>query len=231
MYKVKVPEGKKGDAAVERFTLTPERAKRENLYAQIEAAREKHVFRPVFAGEWTRLCIDGKVMMSDTPAEQEDHATFTENAEGRVLITGLGLGMVIDMMFRRKPRKVEHVTVIESNPNVAALVWPHYVMKYGGRRLTLVEYDAKKWLPEVGTMFDCAWHDIWPAIDSDNWEDMKDMRRHYAPYCKRQGFWCENIVRKLHREVEADARETRAFRIACGLEVPALAGSTEGFKT
>ena len=82
-----LPEGQRGAYRVERFVVT---------------GNEWQGFSPrtVTAGTYTRLMRGGTVVMSDTPAEWRDHSYFVDRAEGRVLVAGLGIGMVAAMPIR-----------------------------------------------------------------------------------------------------------------------------------
>ena len=46
-------------------------------------------------GRYTRLMLHGSVMMSDTPSERISNRFFVMNAHGRILIAGLGLGLIV----------------------------------------------------------------------------------------------------------------------------------------
>jgi spermidine synthase len=62
--------------------------------------------------------------MADSEPEMRDHYEAVARARGRVLINGLGLGMVLSAILAKPD--VEHVTVVEVEPDVIALVGPHY---------------------------------------------------------------------------------------------------------
>ena len=85
MLKVSVPEGESGDCKVERFTISKEAASMSLFRYGGERAP-----RP---GTYTRLIVNGHLMMSDTDAEMRDHWEPIRRANGHILINGLGIGM------------------------------------------------------------------------------------------------------------------------------------------
>lgn len=94
MFDIKsiVPEGKSGDWKVEKFTVSEEEARFNNARAMFSFSSRG---RFIEAGEYTRLMKENTVVMSDTPAELDDHRWFISHAHGNVLINGLGLGVVV----------------------------------------------------------------------------------------------------------------------------------------
>lgn len=178
MEKVNVPEGQAGDWKIERFV-----ADRPPDFMTIAMGREW-----VVGESYTKLSRKGTVIMSDTPAELRDHLSFVTFAEGRVLVAGLGLGAVLQNL--RKKKAVEHITVVEIDPDVIALVGEHY-KKMFGKRLTIVHADIFEWEPPKGEKWDWGWFDIWPSICGDNLSDFKRLRRKFSRKVKNKMFWAE----------------------------------------
>ncbi len=162
----KLPEGERGDARISHFEVSDEDASFFNLRCDINARPQDRIE----AGEYVRLHVGGgQPMMSNTPAEIASNSEFLANADGRVLIAGLGIGMVIDRLRSATERgihglDVESFTVVERNPNVIALVEPYLA----GPDLTIIEADIHKWSPPEGETFDTVYFDIWPEICTDN---------------------------------------------------------------
>lgn len=181
-HKVTVPEGEKDGVRVSRFTVDAE-----------ESRRSRHGFRNagrgIPEGTYTRLTGDGRVWMSDTPAEWYDHldAVFEirRPAVRRVLINGLGLGMVLKAALACE--HVEHVDVVEFDQRVIDLVGPHYITD---PRVEIHHADAYRirWAPSV--RWDVAWHDIWPEIVTTNLPEMVRLHRKYGRRVGWQGSWC-----------------------------------------
>lgn len=142
-------------------------------------------------GEYTSLTCKGRgIVMSDTPDEMRDHYHAFWKAKGHVLINGLGLGMVLGAILR-KP-EVEHVTVIEIDPDVIDLVGPHYACG----RLTIINVDAFEYVPPKGARFGAAWHDIWDDYCADNLPEMTRLKRRYGRRADWQGCWSESHFRR-----------------------------------
>jgi len=191
-YKVSVPTGRSGDYEVSRFVVREN--DRKALYYALHG-------RPVPMGEYTRLTNNGKVIMSDTPAEIHDHADIIRRATGRVLLNGLGLGVVLQAIIS-KPG-VSHIDIVEISEDVIHLVAPSYpqnhVHIYHGDAFTI------KW--PRGTRWDVIWHDIWENICPDNSPEMVRLHRKYAGRCSWQGSWARSLCRGLLAWERGGARE------------------------
>lgn len=191
-----VPEGKSGPWEIQRFTVSEEAAK----LHQLQCIFSFQAGRGVQPGTYTRLVKEQAFdpMMSDTPAEMNDHYWAVKDAVGNILVTGLGLGIVANAMLL-KP-EVNKVTVIEIDQDIINLVENHLKGKFGDR-LEIIHADAFTWVPPKPRsrgMFDFAWHDIWPTICGDNWEEMKKLKRHYQNWVKHQRCWVEGWVKRLN---------------------------------
>lgn len=184
--KVDVPEGESGEWKVSCFTPEGFSAQLHNL---------KQPGRQLVVGEtYTQLTHCGDVVMSDTPAEINDLWPFNRHLRGRLLINGLGLGVVLQGAL--DTRAVLHVTVIELSASVIALVARHYEARYGSERLNIINADALDWAPPKGVRYDAVWHDIWDNICGDNWEPMKKLHRKYGRRCAWQDSWCRALVKR-----------------------------------
>lgn len=188
MRKVRVPEGESGPWKVSRFEITPE----ESAVSRFRAFSNGRGYVP--AGEYTRLTRDRTVVMSDTPDEMLDHRDFVFAATGNVLINGLGIGMCIDAVLRKK--SVESVTVIEQSEDVIKLVAP----TYESDRVRIIHADAFEFKPPRGVRYNAVWHDIWDSIRSENIDEMTRLKRKYGRRADWQGCWCERWVRMLCAE-------------------------------
>jgi hypothetical protein len=194
-YKVSVPPGSVGAARIERYTITPKDAEDTNW--RIIMNDEERAFS--FPGEYTGLVVNKIMVMSDTAAEIHDHIPFIQKATGRVLLTGLGIGMCLQALLR-KP-EVEHVTVVELSADVLALVAGHYLALFGGERMTFVCDNAFCWLPPKGAHFDFVWHDIWPFAMGSYWREHVTLFYRYASVAHQQDSWRGEWMRR-HWESE-----------------------------
>jgi hypothetical protein len=198
-YKVGIPVGKCGKWSIEHFTITQDQADHFNLRERFN--NHGMGYRGIVAGTYTRLKRDNAYdpMMSDTPAEINDHLPAIEKATGQVLINGLGIGMVLNACLK-KP-EVDHVTVIEIDPDIIQLVAPHYQQIWGDR-LSIIQDDAFKFIPPKDLKYNMIWMDIWPDICADNLEEMKVLKKKYRKHLVRggwQGCWSEKEVKRLDR--------------------------------
>lgn len=195
-YKVDVPEGVRGGWKVERFTVSKDDSK----WTTLSGMTSGRGYVP--EGTYTQLVrVNGGgfsgPMMSDTPDEIKDHLGFIRVATGRVLIHGLGLGMCLEAAVRKED--VEHVLCIEKDPDVIALVAPHYEARYGDK-IEIREDDAFTWKPKRGQRWDVGWHDIWATLCTDNLDEMSKLHRRFGRRCGWQGSWGKGLLRSRRRQ-------------------------------
>lgn len=195
IYKVKIPAGKKGEAEITHFKVDQRDAARFNMSLVFSG----HGHRSIAEGEYTRLTVGGQLMMTDTPAEILDHLWFIRKAEGDVLITGLGLGMVANAVAEKPD--VTSVTVIEMSQDVIDLVGPTLHEK-----VTCICADAHEYRFPTGTKFDAVWNDVWPSISLDDAESRAKLNRRFFRICRTgvKGAWA---TEEFRREQSRDRRE------------------------
>lgn len=189
---VSVPDGVSGDWRVSTFTITDDHIGLSNLRAIRDGNREM-MLSP---GEYKRLTCKGRgVVMSNTPMERRTAIEAFHSAEGKVLVNGLGLGMVLEGMLS-KP-EVESVRVIEVSQDVINLVAPTFLHD---PRVEIILADAYKYKPGKDERFDYVWHDVWDEISSDNLGLMAILARKYGRKTAKQGFWSKDMALRLRRE-------------------------------
>lgn len=193
-----VPAGKLGDVSVEHMTITDGGG----IHAMLHGYGTRN-------GTYAILKIRRGVVMSDTDMERRSNVGAAINAKGDVLIGGLGLGMIVCPMLR-KPA-VTSVTVIEVNPDVAALVEPA-IRRWADAqglahqdRLTIVQGDVFTWKPAKGQKFDAIYFDIWPDISEDNLDGIARLHNR-AKSWKRPGGWMNSWQAGLLRSRRRDDR-------------------------
>lgn len=71
-------------------------------------------------GDYVSLEHCGSVLMSNTPMEKRTNEDFVTNAHGKVLIGGLGIGLIL-LAIQDDPM-VDKITVVEKNQEVIDLV-------------------------------------------------------------------------------------------------------------
>jgi Spermine/spermidine synthase domain len=153
------------------------------------------------AGRYTGLIHERRgLMMSDTPDEMRDHSQFFYECHrrgGRIIIGGLGIGMVLQSVLRLP--NVEHVDVIEIDEDVIKLTSPAFAGDIQAGRLTIHHADIfeKTWKP--GTRWNVAWWDIWIDICVDNLPEMTKIHRKYGRRVDWQDSWCKGLT-EYHRD-------------------------------
>lgn len=179
---VNLPEIDTDGVRVEHFEIT-EAIRFEGL---MDAMRYGRGGRLRVGDRYTRLLVDGRLWMSDTPDERRDHAEPFWQAQrrgGRVLIHGLGLGMVVGAALALP--NVEHVDVVEIDPRVVEAIGPHYASD----RCTIHLGDALTLDWPTGSRWNVVWHDIWPTISGDNLPTMHRLHRRFGRRSDWQGSW------------------------------------------
>lgn len=148
-------------------------------------------------------------VMSDTPAEIGGHAHAIENATGRVLVHGLGLGCIVSALLAKDD--VTFIDVVEIDPDVRALTGVYYK---GDPRVGIRPGDALSYHWPANARWDYAWHDIWTHISSRNLNP--DEAEHGITYqamfdrfdgrARMQGAWAYEDALEM-ADVEREDRE------------------------
>jgi len=200
---VTVPEGSVGKYHVRRFTVKP------GSLTGFKFALQGRALPP---GEYTKLVVGAdpddpwstaRLWMSDTPAEKQDHVQAVAMMDflkaERVLINGLGLGMVLAAALSFD--HVKHVDVVEINEDIIKLVGPHY----DDPRVEIHHADAyeqaKRW--PKGTRWDVGWSDIWMDINTEDLDGHARLNRSYGRRCSWHDCWVHDLLtyrRRLERE-------------------------------
>lgn len=185
-YRSQIPAARSGPWRVEKFTAPePGDDDRRPPWARARA------------GLYTRLRRDNEVFMTDLPEEWWTQKSAIDEAwrrGGAVLISGLGLGVIVESLLRTPTSPVGHVTVLESSPDVLRLVGPQLSSRYG-KRLEILQADAFHWHPPTGATYSVVWHDLWPnPYHPGNLVEMERLERRFAPLCDWQGFWGRELI-------------------------------------
>ena len=151
-------------------------------------------------GHYVRLHVGKELMMTDTPLERKSNRDFVQAANGRVLIAGLGIGMIIKNILD-KPNVAE-IVVIEKYQDVIDLVSPAFT----DPRIRYVCADILDYLLPRTEKFDTIYFDIWPAICTDNLEEIylleKKFRRNMNKLNPNRwmGSWMKKYLQKEKRK-------------------------------
>ena len=182
----------KGLARIERFEISPTEARFYNI-----ASDDLLQLR---SGTFCKLFVDGELMMSDTLMERRSNSKFINNANGRVLIAGLGIGMIIQNIIEKDC--VKEIVVIEKYQDVIDLVLP----KIKHPKLKVICSDIFDYELEVKDKYDSIYFDIWADICSDNLKDMKTLHKMFKSSLNTNNSksfidsWLKDFLQKRHRK-------------------------------
>jgi len=184
---ISVPDGTSGDWMVQSFVV--EKDELSQVLSMLKTGRG------VPSGNYKKLVCRGEVVMSNTPDEIRDFMGFVNKAKGRVLVNGLGIGVLLKALLE-KP-EVEEIIVIEKSQDVINLVASSY--SYDSR-VKIIHADAFEYCPPKGIRYNAVWHDIWNTISAENLPEMKKLHRKYGRLADFQMSWCRDICERQDRE-------------------------------
>lgn len=201
--KVDVPVGSVGKMKIDKFEVihpddwTAADEKRDDVVTPLQYWRMERDGRAPDPGWYTRLSDGGRTWMSDTTYERRDHSeavfAMDDLKAERVIIDGLGLGMVLSAALSFD--HVKHVDVIEKDERVIQLVGGHY-LKDSRVRIHHADARTKVKLWGKDQRWDVGWTDIWPDFCADNLPEMKLFSDFYGSRCRWHGNWGEDIVKR-----------------------------------
>jgi hypothetical protein len=154
------------------------------------------------SGRYIRLVDTHDCIMSNTPMEQRTNYDFVERANGDVFIAGLGIGMIV-LATQEKP-EVKSITIIEKYSDIIELVGQQLPLN---SKVKIIQGDVFEYEFPKGTKFDTIYFDIWNYVNSDVYEEMKQLKKKYRKY-RRMSRDNENAFMSCWAEWEAkhDAR-------------------------
>jgi hypothetical protein len=189
-----VKPGQSGEWQIKEFEITEEKAKHINLRALISGTGRGQI-EP---GEYLKLINSKQIIMSNSPDEIRDFEQYVWKFYGDVLVSGLGMGLVVQYLLGLK--KVNHITVIEQSADVIGLTVPYFEDHIKNNRMKVIHGDVFMCKFPKNKKFDWAWHDIWPIIEYENVKEMGILRRrfmHHMKAPKRQLCWAEDYCRRF----------------------------------
>lgn len=185
-----------GLAKITRFEFKNENNPLYNLRAVLDGGRMMRMYE----GHYTRLVVDGKMMMSDTAMERWSNRDFVKSANGRVFIAGLGLGLIIQPLLDKEI--VTEIIVVEKYQDVIDLVQP----KFNHPKLKVICADIFEYKPVKGELFDTIYFDIWPEISTDNLDEIKVLSNKFKNHLNRTNpfsfmdAWLKDYLRKKRKD-------------------------------
>jgi len=166
------------------YTLTEEKLKLIKFRDIIHSRRESEGQKP---GTIVQLCHkNGEVIMTDTEMERRTNKYFFMQANGDVLIGGLGLGMIL--LAAQAKEEVNSITVVEISQEIIDLVAPQLPLN---GKVNVICGDILTWWPEKKTTkFDTMYFDIWDSVCADHYSDMKKLNRRFGRRLNRDNSNC-----------------------------------------
>lgn len=133
------PERSLGSAEIRKRIISPK--------AQFfgEGVRGRLFYRFGEPTSITELRIDGETWMTDEPNYVDSLQSFVTRAHGRVLVAGMGLGIVLHQLYANE--EVTTIDVVERNPDVIGLVGP--LLPHDSRG-SVHEADFYDWCDRMG---------------------------------------------------------------------------------
>lgn len=165
---------------------------------EIESDNLRAMLLRIPCGKFVRLLHRGEVVMSDTDMEKRTNANFVRNAHGKVLIGGLGIGLIL-LAIQDKP-EVEKIVVVEKHHEVIDLIKDQLPLN---NKVEIVNADV--WEYESTEKFNTIYMDIWNYINTDVYQkSMKPLMARYRKYLVSKNedtdrfidCWCKNEARK-----------------------------------
>lgn len=189
----KIEKVSTGDAVV---SLTTFEIPKEPTVGMLMAAQDGDPYWHTREGSYAKLIVNGMIMMTDTDMERMTNVPFYNNARGRVLIAGLGIGMIVHAALLKDA--VTEVVVIEKYPALIKAIRPT-LPKVKGKKLMLVCADIDTWEPTAGEKFDTLYFDIWPDRSIRNLPHIDRLHARFRKY-RAKGGWMDSWY---HRELKA----------------------------
>lgn len=161
---------------------------------------------------YIRLKKNGEgIMMSDTPMERNTNRDFIQRANGDVIIFGLGLGLVILPLLKKK--NVKSILVVELYQDLIDLVQPILKKHDTENKLTIIQgdcFEIHKSIPK-DKKFDTVYGDIWIEISTKNYEEMKILTKNWKNRINRENsnafidHWMKDFLKK---QIAQEKRES-----------------------
>ncbi len=182
---------------------------RNDILYNLRAARDGHAFMTMYEGTYVKLIIDGKLFMSDTNMEKLTNSDFIQKANGKVLIAGLGIGLLLENLMKKlKSKEITEIVVVENNKNVIDIVAPFFKDK----KIKIIEGDIFNF--KTGDKFDSIYFDIWESINQDNYKEMKELHKKFKYNLNRENSLCYMnswMKEYLQKEIQREKRESLSY--------------------
>ena len=198
----------KNDWVITKISLTEEEVRLERMrnfsnYFMVAGLKANFEYVKLFRKK------DG-IWMSDTPMERNSDNGFIQDANGDVLIFGLGLGLIVFPLLEKE--SVKSIKVVELNQEIIDLVCPYIWAKDTQNKFSIVQGDAYEHHKIDNQKYDCVYGDIWRDISTDNYESMKTLTKNWKNRINRSNensfidHWLKGF---LLDEIKKEKRQSR----------------------
>ena len=143
---------------------------KEDLLYNLRMMRDGGSMFTMTPGNYIRLNVNGELMMSDTRMEKISNQEFINNANGKVMIAGLGIGLIIhNLRDKIESGEITEIVVYEKYQDVIDLVSPFFK----DLPITYKTEDILKYKPPKDEIYDTIYFDIWATISTDNLKEIR----------------------------------------------------------
>jgi len=154
-----------------------------------------------FGGEKSdiRMLIheDRGIIMSDSEFELDDQEEFlSSNPYGHIVIGGLGLGVIVDRLLKR--REVLSIEVIEIDTDVIDLIEEKF---YLNKKVSIICGDARSYdFSKLEKNPNYVFLDIWDGDDGDSYKERVSAKQYWEQICSNVFVWALNRSNDRYNE-------------------------------
>ena len=149
---------------------------------------ETGIWRIKTIKEFKVLFRKDRVVMSSAPVDVNDIIENLKDFKGSVLLTGLGLGIAVNVLLDKA--EVTDITVLEKEIDVINLVAP----SFKNTKVKIIHADAFTWIPPKGKIYDFVWHDIFNFKHEIKRDEIERLNEKYAGIAKHCGLRSDHYL-------------------------------------
>lgn len=190
-----------GVATLQTFHISEDDAQRANLATLFARG---HYFERVYSGDYVKLYVEGQLMMSDTHMERLTNQEFVHQAHGKVMIAGLGIGLILNALQNKiQTGEVTSIVIYEKYQDVIEIVGP----RYKDLPLEIRCEDILTYRPQKDEKYDTIYFDIWPSVCSDNLEQIAMLHQRWKTHKEKGGWMSSWMVDYLRQQRKEEQRQ------------------------
>ena len=140
--------------------------------------------------------INGGPIMSTDDYEVLTNKYFLDNANGDVLIFGLGMGFIVFPLLNDP--SITSIKIVELNPDIINYVGNIITNADVNNKVSIVQGDAKTYYQEVtNEVYDFIYFDYWYGLNEQSYQEMSTYQTLYQGFKKNTNSiiycWCQDI--------------------------------------